>query len=204
MTGARAKTGHERVPVLAAVVLAAGAGSRFGRPKALAGSVEHPWVAVALATLRAAEIAEIVVVIGAEAEAVRRALPPDARVAENKEWLQGRTGSLQCGLRALSPGAGGALVHQVDFPEVRVGTVRALAGAFAARAGREAAIIVPVCAGRRGHPVVIGRAVWPEILALAPDEPLRTVVRRDPARVVEVAVDDPGIHRNRNAAEEEP
>jgi CTP:molybdopterin cytidylyltransferase MocA len=45
---------------------------------------------------------------------------------------------------------------------------------------------------------VIGRAVWREIEVLRADEPLRLVVRRDPARVIEVAVDDPGIHDNVN------
>lgn len=189
---------------LPAVVLAAGAGTRYGRPKALAGDEKRPWVAAACETLRRAGMDEIVVVVGAEADAVRRVLPLGARAVENPDWARGRTGSLQAALRALAATADGALIHQVDFPEVASATVRALGVAFAAQERRAGIIVVPAQGGRRGHPIVLGREVWPEALALGPDEPLRTVVRRDAGRVIEVAVDDPGIHRNRNAAEEEP
>jgi CTP:molybdopterin cytidylyltransferase MocA len=117
---------------------------------------------------------------------------------ENARWREGRTSSIQEGLRALSPVSRGALLHQVDFPEVRAETVRALVASFAGLPRSEGQILVPVEGGRRGHPIVLGRSIWPEVAALSADEPLRTVVHRDPARVVEVAVPDPGIHRNRN------
>jgi CTP:molybdopterin cytidylyltransferase MocA len=62
-------------------------------------------------------------------------------------------------------------------------------------------VVLPVHGGRHGHPVLLARAVWPEVLALAPDDSLRTVVHRDAQRLREVEVDDPGIHRNRNNRE---
>jgi molybdenum cofactor cytidylyltransferase len=96
----------------------------------------------------------------------------------------------------------GALLHQVDFPDVAVATVRSLAEAWARDASAFDHLFVPVHAGRRGHPILLGRALWPEVLALGPDEPLSRVVHRDGGRVIEVATCDPGIHSNRNTPEE--
>lgn len=185
------------------IVLAAGAGSRFGGPKALALTGARPWVALAVDLLRAAGLEPIRVVIGAAAAEVRAAVPPGADVIENPDWAAGRTGSLQQGLRDLPPAVRAVLVHQVDFPEVRVETVTALVRRFGAEAqdgggDAESRIYLPIHDGRRGHPILLGRALWPEVERLRPDEPLRTVVHRDPARQVEVAVEDPGIHANRN------
>lgn len=140
----------------------------------------------------------------------------------NDSWPEGRTGSLQRGLLAVPDGANGVIVHAVDHPDVRATTIRALVAALPAptfvsapgtdptapgpaSAGEHDAlqparglVLLPSYQGRRGHPVLLSRAVWPEVFALAPDEPLSTVVQRDPARIRDVAVDDAGILRNRN------
>lgn len=182
-----------------AVILAAGEGRRFGQPKALAVSDGRAWVEIAVETLRAAGLTHVVVVLGAKSEQVRRLLPPDLEIAENPDWPQGRTGSIQRGLSALgASGASGALLHQVDFPEVRSGSVRRILAAWHASERAESRILVPRHAERPGHPVLLGREIWPEVMALGPGDPLSRVVRRQPGRVIEVPVDDPGIHRNRN------
>lgn len=219
---------------LAGLILAAGEGSRAGGPKALAVSAGRTWIEIAVTLLRSAGLRRIVVVLGARHEEISPLASdahPAARVVVNADWRAGRTGSLQLGWRSLRP-VRGVLVHQVDFPEVRASTVRALGEAFLARlprlhetdgerAGPAAAlgvndhspppddsrgdapaaascIFLPVFAGRRGHPILLGGDLWTEVHALGPDEPLRAVVRRDPTRVIEVDVDDPGIHANRN------
>ena len=190
---------------VAAVILAGGEGRRFGGPKALAREDGRTWLEIALATIARAGLEWASVVVGAAADEVMthgvgRALDPSPRVSwvRNDDWRAGRTGSLARGLADLPEWAEAALIHQVDFPHVAAETMRRLARACTEDVARTEHLFVPVQGGRRGHPIVIGRAVWREIAALRADEPLHLVVRRDPARVIEVAVDDPGIHENVN------
>lgn len=209
---------------IAVVILAAGEGRRFGGPKALAREGEHTWLEIALATVARAGLGWASVVVGAAADdvmargagAVLRATrwagagaaaaaggapfcsAPTVSWVRNDDWRAGRTGSLVRGLADLPDWAEAALIHQVDFPRVSAETMSRLAWAWEADPAGTERIFVPVRDGQRGHPLVIGRAVWREIEALGADEPLHIVVRREPTRVVEVAVEDPGIHENMN------
>jgi CTP:molybdopterin cytidylyltransferase MocA len=202
---------------VAAIILAAGEGTRFGRPKALATLEGKSWLQIAVEGLCDAGFDPIVAVLGADAERVREDSSIAAAVETlmrrktglsfvlNPDWRRGRTGSLICGLRAMPPAARGALIHQVDFPYVAASTFRMLAGAFETaqtaqeRAGESRGLVfVPTHGGRRGHPILVGCSIWPEIFDLGPDDPLRLVIHRDPSRVREIPVEDPGIHRNVN------
>lgn len=197
------------VPV-GVILLAAGAGRRWGGPKALAQIDGRSFLDIAVDTISRAELGWITIVTGAEAERVQAGLTVprmsrDTRFsratlawAHNPEWEAGRTGSLQCGLAALPSWAAGALIHQVDFPHVTAETFAALAHDFEFDAAADDSIFLPVHQGRRGHPILVGRGIWSEIDALGPDDPLHTIVRRDAARIREVAVTDDGIFRNLN------
>jgi CTP:molybdopterin cytidylyltransferase MocA len=194
---------------VAGIVLAAGSGTRFGGPKALAVTGERTWLEIVITTLLGGGCRPVVIVLGASAAAARAGvrldrLPTDQGTGApavlwvvNDGWVAGRAGSLQCGLRAIPPETTGIVVHAVDHPEVRRETVAALVAAHHAGGS----VFLPVHRGRRGHPVLLARAVWPEVFALAPDDSLRTVVNRDPARLRDVEVDDPGVLRNRNEPE---
>ncbi len=195
---------------VAAVVLAAGEGARFGGPKALAIRDGRTFLQIAIERLREAEFDRIAVVLGAEAANVRRdpSIDPAIRDCatsgarltfdENPAWIKGRTGSIACGLAAMPAEARGALIHQVDFPCVAAATFLELAAAFDRTPEAEERILLPVHEGRRGHPIVIGRAFWPAIREMGSDEPLRNLIHRIPARLVEIRVGDPGIHINQN------
>lgn len=181
---------------LAGIVLAAGASRRMGAPKAGLVVGGETFVARILRRLADAGCAPLVVVSGAHHEAVVAALPsaPGATVLRNPDPERGQLSSLRVALRALSTnpdGVAGAVVALVDHPAVAGPTYAALvsAGLTGARP-----IVVPTHDGRRGHPVVFGREVWAELLATPDDAGARAVVLRDPGRVIELAVDDPGIH----------
>jgi CTP:molybdopterin cytidylyltransferase MocA len=217
---------------VAGLVLAAGSGTRFGGPKALAVTGDRTWLEIVIGTLLQGGCRPVVVVLGASAGAARAGIRMDRLTTErgtgasavlwvvNQAWADGRAGSLQCGLGAIPPDATGVVVHAVDHPDVRPETVAALVAAHqGVDPGSQAdhalpcgptrgtgepaheAVFLPVYLGHRGHPVLLARSVWPEVLALAPDDSLRTVVHRDSARLRDVEVDDPGIHRNRNERE---
>jgi CTP:molybdopterin cytidylyltransferase MocA len=171
-----------------AIVLAAGASSRMGRPKALLPVNGRPAVEPVCSALVGGGATAIVVVVGKHAAEIRAGADLSGMtVIDNANWSSGRTSSVQSGLAALPPTAEWTLLALVDMPLVRAATVRALLAA--PRGGAD--VVVPVHDGRRGHPILLRRTLFAQIAALGPDEPLNTVVRA--ARRIDVAVDDPGV-----------
>ncbi|BDZ45661.1 nucleotidyltransferase family protein [Naasia aerilata] len=151
---------------LPGVILAAGAGTRFGMPKALARSASgEPWLHLAAAALRAGGAGPILAVLGAEAEAARRLLPEGVSAVVADDWADGVGASLAAGLAALegSPEieeAPAAVVTLVDLPGLPSTAVRRLIAAAGGRAADRSALLQATYAGRPGHPVVLGRAHW--------------------------------------------
>jgi nicotine blue oxidoreductase len=136
--------------VIPAIVLAAGAATRFGGPKQ---TLLLPHV---LERLRRSPVDEVVVVAGAyEVEA-------DARVIDCPEWELGPGASLRCGLAALPPEAEAAVVVLADGPNLSPAAVERVIGVWRAGAGD---VVAASYAGARGHPVVLGRDAWSDIPA---------------------------------------
>lgn len=146
---------------VAGLLLAAGAGRRFGGPKALAVLDGEPFVIRALRVLTDAGCTPVRVVLGASADDVRALLPDPASAVVAEEWESGMGASLRAGLKALeTSGAEAAVVHLVDLPGVGAEVVRRVAdGVGASTVARAAYDGVP------GHPVVLGRRWWPEVVA---------------------------------------
>jgi len=147
---------------IAGVVLAAGAGRRYGMPKALVAYRGSLLVQRAAATLAEAGCAPTVVVLGAEAARVRAAAP-GLQFVDNLDWATGMGSSLCTGLAALRQTAAvAAVVLLVDMPGVTPTAVRRIAGHATA---------VDLAMGgygeRRGHPVLLGRDHWDGVTASA-------------------------------------
>jgi CTP:molybdopterin cytidylyltransferase MocA len=141
------------------LLLAAGAGRRMGRPKALVGD----WLERSLAVLRDGGCAGVTVVLGAAADEARDRVPAGATVVVADDWDEGMGASLRAGLAALDGGVDAALVLLVDLPDLTPAVVaRLLAGGGGASALRRASYD-----GRPGHPVLIGRDHWAGVTASA-------------------------------------
>lgn len=181
------------------IVLAAGASERMGRPKALLPVGPFRALDLVLDCCRQAGCLPPVVVLGDRTDLILAATPvvPPAVLVRNDDWRAGRTSSLQAGVRAAPPGAD-LLVFPVDHPLVLPSTVTALREALAA-APSGILIATPVHASRRGHPILCRAGLAGEILALGRDEPLHTLVRRDPGRTLGVPVRDDGVVLNLNS-----
>ncbi len=175
---------------VAAVVLAAGRGSRFGgeRPKPLARLGPRSLLAHAVGAATAGGLRPVVVVVGHRAEEVAAAAGPTVRLVENPHWEEGLSASLRAGLAALSgdDGVVAAAVALADQPRIGPEAYRRVAAAH--REG--AALVVATYDGVRGHPVVIGREHWPEAMALSGDEGARSLLEK--YDVVEVPCGDTG------------
>lgn len=186
--------------MISAIVLAAGESSRMGTPKALLPLGRDTFLSAICGRLAGAGLGELVVVLGAHADAVRGAVASSpARIAVNEAYRDGQLSSLQCGLRALPSGSAGALVTLVDHPLIEASTY---AGMRAAAEKAPGLILIAEYRGRGGHPVVFPRTVFGELLSAPRDGGARVVVRKDPARVRRVAFDDPGIVADIDTPEE--
>lgn len=179
------------------LVLAAGSGSRMGRPKALVtGPSGEAWLARAARVLREGGCDPVYVVIGAATEEVRRVVPAGVEVVVAEDWEEGMGASLRTGLGAIllaasaSTSASGAasatavLVMLVDTPDVSAAVVRRLLASDASvqALGRSTYEGVP------GHPVLIGRDHWAGVLATARgDRGARDYLARHPVTLVECA-----------------
>jgi len=175
---------------VSAIVLAAGAGSRFGGGKLLAELGGRPLISHVLDALSGALVDEVVVVVGVEARGLREVCEPyGARVVENRAWAEGQSTSVRVGLSAVRPGARAAVVLLGDQPLVGAGAVERLVAAFE----EGASVAVATYGGERRNPVLFSRQVWPALSGeLEGDEGARGFLRRRPELVTEVPCDGAG------------
>ena len=162
---------------LAAIVLAAGAGRRFGGNKLLAPYRGRPLIEHSLLAADAAPVEDVIVVVGAEAGRVIAAVHdcPAAhprRIVCAENWDEGMAASLRAGGAALTTDTDGAFVLLGDMPAIPHVIFAPLAAALAG--GAEAA--APVCAGVRGHPVLLGKVLLTQVAALRGDHGARELL----------------------------
>jgi CTP:molybdopterin cytidylyltransferase MocA len=137
------------------VVLAAGAGTRYGSPKALArDAAGRPWLHRVCEALAAGGCGEVVVVLGAAADRAAALIPESARSVVAADWAEGLSRSVAAGLAAAA-GADAVLLTPVDVPEL---PPAAVARVIAAASDPRHALVRAVYDGRPGHPVLLGAA----------------------------------------------
>jgi len=175
-------------PVVA-LILAAGAASRMGRPKQLLDWGGRPLVRVVVEHAMAARLDRILIVVGAahaEVAAALAGLPLE--IVANPAYAEGQSSSLRAGIAALGPEVAAALVLLGDQPFVTPAIIERLVAEWRTSG---AAVVAPSYAGQRGNPVLFARAVFPELLVIGGDQGARGVLAADPARVRLVPFDDP-------------
>lgn len=147
------------------LLLAAGAGTRMGRPKALVVDPDGTsWLVRAVTALRDGGCERVTVVLGAAADRARPLVPEGCTVVLAEDWAEGMSASLRAGLRALEDtGTEAAIVTLVDLPDVSAAVVSRV---LAAGAG-PASLVRATYDGRPGHPVVLGREHWFGVRAAA-------------------------------------
>jgi CTP:molybdopterin cytidylyltransferase MocA len=169
---------------VAGILLAAGAGSRLGQPKATVEIGGEPLARRGVALLRDGGAQPVVLVTGAIAVDL-----PGVLIVHNPSWRSGMGSSLAAGLATVPDSCGAAVVALVDQPLVGAEAVRRLIAAY--RAG--ARVVVAAYDGRPRNPVLLAREHWPEVTALAVgDAGARPFLRAHPDLVTTVECGDTG------------
>ena len=150
-----------------AVVLAAGAGRRFGGGKLTAPWRGRPLIAWSVDAALAACAGPVVAVLGEFSADVAEVLPADPRLANivAEDHAQGMAHSLSAGLAALPEHLDGAFIFLGDMPRIPASITASLTVAL--ESGALAA--APAFGGQRGHPVLVSMSLVPQILALTGD-----------------------------------
>ena len=180
-----------------AVLLTAGQSRRMGQPKGLLQWGGKPLLRHQVDVLLGSGVDEIAVVLGEGVDELAPLVPDDRRVRTvwNARHAEGRSGSVIIGTLALRESEA-VMCCNVDQP-LSTRLVEDLLGG--AEAVPDFPIAVAAFGGRRGHPVLIRRALFPEVVSISESsEGLKAVIRKDPARVLTVPVDSPNTHLSFN------
>jgi molybdenum cofactor cytidylyltransferase len=187
-TASRHRAGEVAV---SAVVLAAGCATRLGEQKVLLPVEGRPMVQRVTDAALGSKAVETIVVVGHEADAVRKALAGrTATVIVNPDYAAGMSTSLQAGVRAVAIGCDAALFLLADQPFVASSLIDQLIERFAET---RASVVRPVVAGRVANPVLMSAALFPEILQQRGDVGGRRIVERHAGEVCLVPIDDPRL-----------
>ena len=172
----------------AAIVLAAGASSRFGRPKALARLGDRPLLQHVLDAVAAVGFAEVVVVLGHDGDEIEASLLwRSERRVRNPDPDAGLSSSLRVGIESLGPTSEAALILLGDQPLVRAEVMERLLAGFESTARP---VVVPRYGDGGGpNPLLIHRAAWSLAGEARADRGLGPIVRLHPDLVVAVDVD---------------
>ncbi len=179
---------------IAAVILAAGGSRRMGAPKQLLPVDGQPMLARVVQQACAAQLGAVIVVLGA----ARRAIQPllvgyPVIIAVNRRWRSGLASSLRVGLAHVPADADGVLFVPGDMPYLRADTLRQLASLYYT-AGMP--IVAPTYRGRRGNPVLFGRALFGELAALTGDAGGRALLAKHAHEIALLDVENDSILRD--------
>ena len=182
---------NSNLPGVSAVVLAAGASTRMGSAKQLLHLGGKTLLETVLDNLWQSQVSEIIMVLGSSADEIRLQVKlENVRVVINQSHEQGMGTSVSAGIAAVGSQSEGALLVLADQPFVRPATFDLLIDQYRAKKPR---IVIPLFQGFRGNPVLIDRALFPELLNLAGDVGCRAIFGNHTDEMLKVPVDDVGV-----------
>ena len=178
--------------MIGAIVLAAGRSTRMGMPKMLLPWGNETIVEHVIAALMQCGLSEIVVVSGGDSALVEAKLQGQSvHTVFNPNFAQGEMlSSVQVGLKNLPPTCAGALICLGDQPQIQPEVVQNLI-AMADSGG--ASLAAPSFQNHRGHPWLVSRCYWPEILVLQPPLTLKDFLRAHSGQISYLCVDTPSV-----------
>lgn len=172
--------------MITAIILAAGQSKRMGQPKMLLPWGKTSVLGKVITTFRDAGVEEVIVVTGGNREHIEALVDVSARTIFNHDFAKEEMlSSIQTGLSGLKQGTEAILIALGDQPQVQEGCVRQIMDAFQES---RASIVVPSFKMKRGHPWLVAKSLWDEILQMHSPESMRDFLNRhsEEIRYVEV------------------
>lgn len=190
-----------KISSIAAIVVAGGLSTRMGALKQLLPYGKHTIIEQIVSVLLHCRLDEVVVVTGHERQAIEAKLADwSVRPVFNSDYQKGEMlSSIQCGLAALDSGYHAAMLVLADQPQLEASVVQQLIEVYQARSG---SLVIPSFEMRRGHPIIIDRAHWPEILALASDKSIRDMITLYADEISYVVVETDSVLRDIDTPED--
>jgi molybdenum cofactor cytidylyltransferase len=174
-----------------AIVLAAGESARMGKPKPLLRFGDRTFLEQMVTVLQDAHVDRITVVLGAEAEAIKRAVDlSKVNAVVNSNYRDGQLSSLLVGLENASAEREAILLCLVDNPFITCEIVNRVIRTF-----REtnAPIVIPTFHGKRGHPSLFAHSMFDQLSSAPRQEGARHVVYANEDKLVEVEVSERAV-----------
>ena len=179
-----------------ALLLAAGMSTRAGPINKLLTPINGtPMAKTALYQIQKSQCHPIFIVTGHESARVEQILmSPGIRFVHNLDYSSGMASSLRCGVEAMENGLDAIIIALADMPHIKPSTCDALIKKYSPVKSHH--ICVPFQKGKRGNPVLIGHKYFGEFQQLRGDKGGKKILDENTNSVLEVLVNDPGIHRD--------
>lgn len=186
--------------MITAIVLAAGESKRMGEPKMLLPWGKSTVLQTVISTLQASNVKDILVVTGGEHRRVEALVGRTVEVIYNENYKDGKMlSSIQLGLSAKKREAEAALICLGDQPQVEERSVRGICDAFQRTKSK---LVVPSYEKRRGHPWLIARGLWEDVLKLRAPKTMRDFLNRRANDILYVQSDTPTILQDLDTPED--
>lgn len=177
-----------------AIVLAAGESKRMGRAKLLLPFLKKTIIEILLERILASRVNQILIVLGSNKEKIERKIKNfSLKKVFNADYSKGMLSSIQCGFRELPEEVEAALIVLGDQPAVKSSIINKIIEAYQKS---KKGIVIPVCKGKRGHPVLIETKYKKEVESLGEGMTLRDLIHRHPEDILEVEVSTSSILRD--------
>jgi molybdenum cofactor cytidylyltransferase len=174
-----------------AIILAAGQSKRMGKPKPLLRFNDQTFLEQIISVLKHSEVGRITVVLGAEADTIRKSVDlTGTNIVINQDYQRGQLSSLTAGIKETPEDTEAILICLVDNPFITEEVVNKIVRKFKETNNP---IIVPVFDKERGHPTLFSRSLFNELLSAPEEKGARHVLYSNEDKVLELEVSERGI-----------
>ncbi len=186
--------------MISAIILAAGKSTRMGKLKPLVRFSKQTFLETILQNFNNAGIKDVLIVLGHSADQIAKKLelPPD-NFTINKNYHFGQFSSVQAGMKNLKSNCTGVFLALVDQPQIGSNVLGKIRKNFEENPDK---IIIPTYNGKRGHPPVLPKWLFHEILIANPTQKTSEIIRSHPDKVYELKIGDESILWNINTKQD--